>query len=277
MAISSLSFSRGVKFMGLVPPHVSSAVQQVPRPSRPEPRLRPPSATMAAISAARNRAGEGRDKASDDDAVECARAGFDVRPLAPPRAPPANWAAAPRHRAPRRRSWRTRALPRPTALRSSAAPACFEPQLLGEDQPAVAPNPPAVPVSWRRCRLSPIARRPNTTVSTIIRLRLGRDLDLEPPLERARRRTGASPAAARPAARPAQARAGSRLGRRSVAAIDFLRRLRGRLDLGAFAELEAETIGVAARHAAAGVDDHRLARARRAGKAQRRPPVSNSR
>ena len=65
---------------------------------------------------------------------------------------------------------------------------------------------------------------------------------------------------------------GSDAGGRAVAAVDLLRRRRGRLDLGVFAELEAEAIGIAAGDAAAGVDDRRLARARRAGKAPAQAP-----
>ncbi len=57
-----------------------------------------------------------------------------------------------------------------------------------------------------------------------------------------------------------------------MAAIDPLRRGRRRLDLGAFAERQAHGIGIAARDAAAGVDDRRLARARRARKAPAQAP-----
>ena len=56
-------------------------------------------------------------------------------------------------------------------------------------------------------------------------------------------------------------------GGRAVAAVYLLRRRRGRLDLGVLAERQAEAVGVAAGDAAACIDDRRLARARRAGKA----------
>ena len=79
----------------------------------------PPSARMAAISVSRNRCGDGRDEARDDEPVECAGPRFDLLARRP-RAPPADRAGAPRHWAPRRRSSRQPA--RPPRPRCGRAP-----------------------------------------------------------------------------------------------------------------------------------------------------------
>ena len=124
---------------------------------------------------------------------------------------------------------------------------------------------------------SPMAMRPKVTAST--RSSGRRRPDRSPAGGRtARPGTGSSPAAAIPDARrrrsPTRA---STLARLAVGPIDFLGRLRREENLRAGLERDRDIGAVAARHAAAGIDQHRLARPRRpgesaaAGRRSRRP------
>ena len=232
--------------------------------------MRPLSATMAAIAALRNRLGLGETRRADDEPVEGARARFDLRRHAVERRPKIGQARLDvgRRGEDRRDRPRARAARRAVERRAGAV----EPGLVGEDEPAVAPQAPGIAQRARRCALSPIARRPNTSVSTasssasaamsMVSVRSSRA-----PLEQERLLR-----------QPAEARAGSERerrrdpGRRSVAAVDLFRRRRRRLDRRARLERERHAVGVAARDAAAGVDEHRLARVRRAGKAPAQAP-----
>src|SRR5579863_5024852 len=79
IAIMSLSFSRGVRFIGPRPSSYPSSVQQIPRlRSSPEPRLACAERDNGRDERGAQSGGRRGDEAGDDEAVEGAGAGFDA-------------------------------------------------------------------------------------------------------------------------------------------------------------------------------------------------------
>ena len=191
------------------------------------------------------------------------------RPLRPPRfparSPPAKRAVAPRC---------SGAAARMVALARAPAPAACGRASRRHDRAGSGRRRRAFrrasPARSRCSRasiwVSPMARRPKTRLSTS-RSSASRPCRWRGSLERGaveHKRLLRQPEEARLAR---ERQPGLETGGRAVAAVDLFRRDCGRLDRGALVEPQLDAVGVAARDAAAGVDDDRLARAPRAGKA----------
>ena len=230
---------------------------------------RPRSAKIAAISAACNRLGEGEASRATGEPVEAARA--DIEPLARFRGDRFQ-----RHPQIGRRRLRVRrkmedrrdcaragADRRPVERRRGVG----DPQRLGEHQPALPPHPPAVGKPRGDLRLTRSEAAKDDPFDDGQR-GVGGDIGFEPALQsrsleqqRLLRRPGQ-----RAAARHAEM--GLDPHRFALAAVDLFRRLRGDEGPRIGADRHFDPRPVAPRHAAAGVDHHRLAFGPGVGEAQ---------
>ena len=221
IAIRSLSFSRGVRSIPPPPPAPSSRRRHLDgranfAPLFPEPRLRPASATMAAISGSAQSGGGSRDEPNDEEAVEGARAGLDALAGGLERRPQIGQArfnighcSEHRRQGPRARAHRCA---RASRRRRRAASHRRTPA-------GHRPHPPGNPRGWRRSgvRPSPAGRRRGSR----------RREDWRRPTSRSsagaragRRRRGSSPAAARKPSSGARTSPVA-MTRRPIAAIDL--------------------------------------------------------
>ena len=183
---------------------------------------------MAAISAARNRLGEGETSRADRHAVEAA--GADVERLARRRRDRLQRRPqigrlrlrVGRHAQDRGDRARAGADRRPVERRAGVV----KPHRLGEDQPAGAANPPAVAKARRDVGLAEREAAEHRRFDDQQR-RVGGDLGVEPPLEPGRLEQ--QRLLRRPGQRAARldAKAGFDPHRLALAAVDLLRRLGG--------------------------------------------------
>src|SRR5580704_1805244 len=181
MAIKSLSFSRGVRFIALASPHGFLAIQQIPwLRSRPKPRLAPAERNNGRDKRGTQSVGRGGKKTDDDQAIEGAGSTFHIRACRVERRSQIRQASLNIGRRCDDRRKGARARPDRLALKGRAG--MLQARLVGEHEPPVAANAPGIPDA--RVDLAFAHRQaPEHQRFRDEECSLAGRLDLEPPLE----------------------------------------------------------------------------------------------